>query len=133
MTIGKVVHAHDVMRQRIMEQCGMDYEFGRLRHLTLAQIRKSFAAEDFQKLADQKFVIGAFRYGLITDQIKSGKSYDHVASIRQRLDYYSETGDLGVLADVANLCKAEWIVPHHPKAHMSKDDDKGYYAPGRMK
>lgn len=124
---------HDVIRRRLYEQAGMDYEYGALRGLTLEQIKASFACPEFHKLADEKFVIGAYRYGLITEQAKKGKSYDHIGSIRRRLTHFDQTGDLDILPDVANLCKAEWIVPHHPNAHHGHEDDHGYYAPGRMK
>ena len=124
---------HDVIRRRLFEKAGMLYEVGKLKGVTLARIYESFQAPDFDKRADEKFAIGAFRYGLITEQEKNGNHYDHMGSIRKRMEYYLATGDMDVLPDIANLAKAEWIVPHHPNAHKeSRAEDAGYYAVGRM-
>lgn len=122
---------HDVLRRRVYENAGLLYEYNGLQGVTMQQIRDSFAAPDFHKSADDKFIIGAFRYGLITEQITNGKHYDHMGSILRRIEYYLETGDMDVLPDIANLAKAEWIVPHHPRAHLGSVDH-GYDAPGRM-
>lgn len=127
-----IYHSHDVMRRRLLEAAGIDYAFGALSSLSLDQVKASFACPEFHRMMDDKFVVGAYRYGLITEQTSNGKCYDHIASIRRRLDHYDKTGDLDVLPDIANLCKAEWIVPHHPNAHHGAEDDHGYYAPGRM-
>lgn len=124
---------HDVLRRRLYERAGMLYEVNKLKGVTLQQIYESFQAPDFDKLADEKFMIGAFRYGLITEQEKNGNRYDHMGSILKRVAYYAATGDMDVLPDIANLAKAEWIVPHHPNAHKeTRAEDAGYYAVGRM-
>ena len=125
--------AHDVLRRRLLAAAGLTYPVGQLSGVTEKQIYESFQAPDFDRLADQKFMIGAFRYGLITEQEKNGNRYDHMGSILKRVRYYIETGDMDVLPDIANLAKAEWIVPHHPNAHKeSTHGDRGYDAVGRM-
>jgi hypothetical protein len=64
--------------------------------------------------------MGAFRYGLL--HAKGKPKWDRMASIRTRLDMYEESGDIGLLADVANLCLLEFEEGQHPKRHLAKGD-----------
>lgn len=74
----------------------------------------------FNKLCIDRKIMGAFRYGLMG--AKGKPTYDRIPSMIHRLKEYQKTGDLGLLADVANLAELEFVEGTHPKAHIAKGD-----------
>lgn len=71
---------------------------------------------EFDRLRNNRLLIGAFRYGL------SG-GFDCVASAIKRLLLYQETGNKEHLVDAANLCELEFIQENHHKAHFAPHDE----------
>ena len=59
-----------------------------------------------------------FKYGDVRD---AGRT-DRIASLKQRLDKYQETGNTEFLMDAANFAMIEFMFPHHPKAHFKSTD-----------
>jgi hypothetical protein len=49
--------------------------------------------------------------------------YDNVAYMHQRLDKYTETGNLECLVDVANLAQLEFVESRHPLKHFRSAHD----------
>ncbi len=88
---------------------------------TLAELRRTEWSRPFEKLMRNRLVMGAFRYGLLRN--KGGQGYDMLGSLQARLKQYKETGNLELLADVANLALLEFEYPSHPDAHFAAQDD----------
>jgi len=105
-------------------KCGMEEEEQNKKRLPdLEEIRKTQRNVEFEELCHNRMVMGAFRYGLITTD--ESKNYNHLSSVRKRLDMYEQTGNLEYLLDISNLCMLEYT---HSKNKGNKviaiDDNK---------
>lgn len=78
-------------------------------------------SSEFEQLMRNRLLLGRFRYGKMGDPTKA--EYDHIGSIRTRLDLFEETGNLEHLVDIANLCLVEFVHTKHPLAHFAAIDD----------
>lgn len=87
----------------------------------LKTIMKSQWSEEFERYMRNRLVMGAFRYGLIEQD--ESKNYNHISSVRKRLDKYEETGNLEYLVDIANLMMLEFLHSTHPDKHFKATDD----------
>lgn len=76
---------------------------------------------EFERLAQNRMIMGRFRYGNMKGQ-KAG-AYDNVESMIRRLREYQRTGNLEHLVDVRNICMIEFTNPGHPDAHFTASDD----------
>lgn len=85
----------------------------------LDEIRQRQWSPEFVELMQNRFVIGAFRYGFFGRQ----KSYDHLEAIERKCRLYRETGNDEFLVDIANYALAEFVVGEHPQKHFSALDD----------
>lgn len=56
---------------------------------------------------------------------------DALASLRQRLNMYEETGNTEYLIDAANFAMIEFMHPAHIEAHFTATDSDG--SPGRVR
>lgn len=86
----------------------------------LDELRLTQWSPEFETMMRDRLIMGAFRYGTLGNPEKA--KYDNIASCLRRLELYRETGDLGLLADVANLCLCEFVEGNHPKAHIAMGD-----------
>lgn len=69
-----------------------------------------------------------FKYGLVAEAYPN--KVDAIASLKQRLDKYAETGNLEYLMDAGNFAMIEFMRPKHPQAYFETTDSDG--SPGRM-
>ena len=87
---------------------------------TLEEIKESQSNKEFEKLCENRMVLGYFRYG----EIKGNKSkYDNIGSAIIRLNKYIETGNSEFLVDAVNLCMIEFTQENHPNFHFHSIDD----------
>jgi hypothetical protein len=103
------------LRQRLEDQA-----FGRPVP-PLDELRQTEWSPEFEQLMRNRLLMGAFRYGLMRDKLKS--KWKMLPSMRRRLDHYEETGNLEMLVDVANLCLLEFLNPSVDGAAMRPTDD----------
>lgn len=87
----------------------------------LAELRRTEWSRPFERLMRNRLLMGAFRYGLLRH--KGDQGYDMIGSLEKRLSAYKKTGNLELLADIANLALLEFEHPAHPKAHFKSIDD----------
>lgn len=87
----------------------------------LATLRKTEWSKPFERLMRNRLLMGAFRYGLMKDKGEQG--YNMIGSLEDRVKRYKQTGNLELLADIANLALLEFEFPAHPKAHFEAIDD----------
>jgi len=88
---------------------------------TLDQLRQSEWDEEFERLMRNRLLMGAFRYGLLEDPGKG--AYDHLGSIRRRLEMYEADGNLEHLVDAANICLVEFHAGRRRGQSLSPQDD----------
>ena len=62
-------------------------------------------------------ILGAYRYGILTDP--STPLYDNVGGAKRRIKLYEDTGNLEGLVDAANLLMIEFVRSRHPKKHFT--------------
>lgn len=74
---------------------------------------------EFEKLRQNRLVMGAIRYGLLGD--KSKPQYDRVSCMIRRLNAYASDKNAEHLVDVANLAMLEFVEGIH-NGVVSKDD-----------
>jgi len=74
--------------------------------------------EKFWKMMVARMEMSYFKYG----DVKDAKRTDCIASLKQRLDKYTETGNTEFLVDAANFAMIEYMFPKHAKAHFKSTD-----------
>ena len=77
----------------------------------------------FERLARNRLIMGAFRYGRMEGQ----SDFDNVGSAIARLEEYRRTGNLEHLVDSGNLCMVEFERGRHPKRHWAAADGTGLH------
>jgi hypothetical protein len=102
----------------------LDENYGKGRHrLPVPEVmRDECWSREFEQLMRNRLLMGAFRYGLFSDQRASGTHYDSVASAIAHLVKYIRTGNSEHLVDAANLCLVEFVRPTQ-ESHFSAVDD----------
>ena len=78
-------------------------------------------SDQFEKLCRNRLVMSALRYGKLNDPDKA--KYDRTESIKHRIKFYEETGNLEYLVDIANLAMLEFEEGCHPLKHFKSIDD----------
>jgi hypothetical protein len=112
---------HELLRERLLRQAGLDAPVAPLRSETFDSLYQSEWSPEFERLMRNRMVMGALRYGKLR---APGKPvYDRIGSIRRRLDAYEATGNKELLVDAANLLLLEFEECHHPLAHFAALDD----------
>ena len=79
-----------------------------------------------QGMAD-RMAVSFYKYGPVAEGYPD--RVDAIASLKQRLDRYAQTGNTEWLMDVANFAMIEFMRPRHPQAHYRPTDSKE--SPGR--
>lgn len=88
------------------------------------ELRETEWSDEFETLMRNRLLIGRYRYGSFSEQLKAGGSdYDNVGSCIERLRLFQQTGNLEHLVDVANLCMKEFVCGKHPNRHFESSDD----------
>jgi hypothetical protein len=75
-----------------------------------------------------RMAVSFHKYGAVADGYPD--RVDAMASLKMRLDSYTETGNTEFLMDVANFAMIEFMRPRHPEAHFRPTDSDE--SPGRM-
>jgi hypothetical protein len=87
---------------------------------SVESLEKTEWCPEFERIMRNRMIMGAFRYG----EIRSGAGdIRRIYSAVKRLNMYLETGNKELLADVANLCMCEYMMPGHPDSHFNSVDD----------
>lgn len=96
--------------------------------IDLEELKKTEWSPEFEKLMRNRLIMGALRYGKMGHgkRPKGKPYYDRVKSIRKRLDFYEESGNLEWLVDIANLALLMFEERTHPNSHFESKDD-GYH------
>jgi len=68
------------------------------------------------------------KYGPVAEAYPA--KVDAIASLKQRLERYEETGNTEWLMDVSNFAMIEWMHPRHRAAHFRATDSDE--SPGRQ-
>lgn len=86
-------------------------------------------ASDFEQLMRNRLIMGRFRYGPMEYKVQHNPAWDLLGSVEKRLKLYRETGNLELLADIANLCLLEFINPSIKGAALRPVDDGEHVQP----
>lgn len=90
------------------------------KRLTLEEIKETQSCPEFERLRENRMVMGFFRYGSIK---KNVNKYDNIGSAIKRLQKYQESGNAEHLVDAANLCMIEFSQRNHGNFHFHGQDD----------
>jgi len=112
-----IMHVSDHIRSHLLESLGVDT---RRRLPSLDNLLRTEWCEDFERARRYRLVMGAFRYGLLSDP--KGK-YDLLGGLRMKLRQYEQTGNTEALVDAANYLMLEFMWPSHSDAHFQSKDD----------
>lgn len=73
------------------------------------------------ELMRNRLVVGSYRY---QQRRNTGIRFNHIESIKARLEQYMDTGNQEHLIDAANLCLVEFTYPDcHPEPYFKAEDD----------
>lgn len=87
-------------------------------------------SSEFEEKMRNRLVMGAFRYGRISDNVDN--NYNWVDNAILRLEEYKETGNTENLIDIANYMMVEFMVGKHPKKHFYFKDDESIHLTKRL-
>jgi hypothetical protein len=110
----------EYMRKRLLKNVS---ESNKMQFISIKDLEASQWCPEFFRLMKNRMVMGAFRYGKLSEQKVSPIKYDNIASIRKRLKLYAQTGNTEHLMDCANLCMIEYMIGDHPNKHFAAIDD----------
>lgn len=88
---------------------------------SLDELKQSEWSREFEQLMRNRLIMGGLRYGLVETIQERG--FNLIGSLEARLKEYKRTGNMELLADIANLAQLEFISPQHRKAHFQAVDD----------
>lgn len=94
----------------------------------LASPKTEFSSEFVQFMAN-RMSVSYHKYGPVADGYPD--KLDAIASLKQRLDTYAETGNTEFLVDAANFAMIEFMHPKSVKAHFRPTDSNE--SPGRTR
>ncbi len=114
----------DLIRDHLLESVGFGAHDVSARLPDLPQQLETEWCEEFEQARRYRMVMGALRYGLICEPKKW--KYDLMAGLRQKLEYYRNTGNTEALVDAANYLMLEFMHPSHPEAHFQGEDDHNH-------
>jgi len=87
----------------------------------LDELRKTQWCPLFEKLMRNRLIMGAFRYGLMSEQDFS--TYDLVEECKKRLDLFVKDGNLEHLVDAANMLLLRFFWGNKNKEKFEAIDD----------
>lgn len=86
------------------------------------QILATEYCERFDQIRKNMMVMSFYKYGPLSENYKTHKTIDAIASMKKRIEKFEETGNLEFLADIANFAMIEFMCPQHPNAHYTPTD-----------
>lgn len=114
-------HAHDVLRERLHKAAGIT---GPPKpKFRIEDLEKSEWSPTFERLMRNRLIMGAFRYGLLSEKRTKGKKWDLLEPIQKKLALYEQTGNTEYLVDAANYCLLAFECDNHPAKHFKALDD----------
>ena len=119
MGIADVKRVTDHIREHLLASLG--YAEPPRRMPDLDELRATEWCDAFDVARRYRMLIGAFRYGLLSDPAKW--RYDFLGGLRKKLDHYRRTGNTESLVDASNYLMLEFMRPSHPAAHFRAEDD----------
>jgi len=125
----RIENDHDPIREHVLEQAGVHAHDVTHRLAKLSALREAQWNTEFYRLCSNRMVLGAFRYGCLQDQKRTGNHRANVESLIERAKLFLETGNTEHLCDIANLAMVEFTVGKHPKRHWAATDDKVHVKP----
>lgn len=115
------LNTHAVLRERLHKQAGL-HELPRAKH-RLEDLERTEWSPLFERLMRNRLIMGALRYGLLSDKRKKGKKWDLLEPIGKKLALYERTGNTEYLVDAANYCLLAFECDNHPHKHFRALDD----------
>jgi hypothetical protein len=88
----------------------------------LNKILETEYSEEFDEIRKRMMITSFYKYGPLHINYGTQKYIDSIKSLEKRLEKYKETGNLELLADIANFAMIEFMSPQHPDAHYTPTD-----------
>lgn len=111
----------EYIRKHLLEQAGIFVDIKRMP--SIERLRVGQWSKKFESLRRNRMILGAFRYGQLENQKKTGSPYNNTQSIIARTKEYERTGNTEFLVDIANLAMIEFTIGVHPTKHFQSMDD----------
>ena len=89
-------------------------------------LRSEFSAGFVDKMKN-RMIASYYKYGPLALNVHRKNKEDNVdviASLKERLRLYEQTGNTEWLVDVSNFAMIEFMYPQHPDAHFRATDSK---------
>lgn len=80
-------------------------------------------SSEFETLMRNRLMMGAYRYGFITEQRAKGTPFDVQGPIDKKIQMYKKTGNTEYLVDAANYLMLVFDLDPHPTKHFHALDD----------
>lgn len=119
--MAKLTFSHDILRQRLLLRAGLAEK--PQPKFSLTSLMETEWSPQFEFLMRNRLIMGAFRYGLLSEKRKKGKKWDLLEPIRKKVEKYEETGNVEYLVDAANYCLLAFECDDHPLKHFKALDD----------
>lgn len=87
--------------------------------LTADELAITEGSPEFERLMRRRLIVGAYRYGRLHARDKP--RYDRCTAIQRRIAQYTESGNVDLLVDVANLALLEFEEGRHPLRHLAAE------------
>lgn len=115
----KTIREH--LRNKILNDLGVIYSMFPDKSIT--DLMSSEWSYEFEELMRLNLVIGAIRYGPLSNQ--EFKSY--TKEIKKRLQLYERSGNVSFLVDIANFALIEYVKGFHSNKNSKIVDDQIHY------
>jgi hypothetical protein len=89
--------------------------------MDINDLKRTEWSPEFERYMKNRLIIGAFRYGLLSEPDKP--NWDRLKRIEEEVKLYQEDGNDERLIDIANMCLLEFTEGKHPKKHFKASDD----------
>lgn len=109
---------HDQWIERIYEERGVFVQ----KRLDAPSLRSTEWNPEFEQGMRDRLVLGAFRYGPMSETTMGKKNFDRVGAARERFQRYDRTKNLECLLDIANFCLLEFTAMRNVNPFYSEDD-----------
>ena len=87
---------------------------------TLEAVPSSECSSTFLQAMYDRMVVSFFKYGLV--RLGFPQKMDAIATCKDKIKQYEETGNLEWLVDAANYCMIEFMHPRKTSAHFRPTD-----------
>lgn len=111
----------EAIRNHALEVCGVTEGH---RAPDIDVIRQTEWSDDFERLRLNRMIMGFLRYGPVANSL-----HDNMASLRQEVALFQNSGNAEHLLNAANYAMIEWMQKRHPQWHFSPEDDKQHAIP----